>query len=372
MQTGGGKVGCVGACGRGAERDVRTRTTRLGQLLIAGAWLVGCAQPEADASARAGSVRAPLMAADEQDAGMGTDMDMEHMHEGMDQPDAGQPPAAMRCMHDLSADPRDATLDPTPRTIWVGFNRDLLLPQPVLDWLAEHELEAEHDAWHATRRWDSVCGVSFASVEGCDFAQQLTAAGLLRADAQQGAPGSGLAFLAMHRHMLMQLRQSFPGHPELFEAFAHLPRTRTDAENPTPWKRLSWSSDNLIGFDVLENIEAHLDQFPDDDALGVYIESNLRWSPSAPSAASRDAGAGVHAALHNQWAVNRSPSNLGRTDTALLNPIFWKLHAFIDDVWTRYRAARGLSDMDEGYMRALDDECERMMELAPSQRVAAE
>jgi hypothetical protein len=367
VQAIAGKVGRVGVCGIFAGAGGRRRTTWLGQLLLAGLWLTGCAQQDGgDSNALTGRVLSPLMAADDQDAG--EDMH-EHMHGDMSEPDAGEPPAAMRCMHEHAADPRDLDLDPTPRTVWVGFSRDLLLPQPVLDWLGENELEIKHDAWHSTRRWDSACGESFASGADCGFAQQLTAAGLERAEAQQGAPGSGLAFLAMHRHMLMQLRTTFPSHPELFTGFEHLPRTRADAENPTPWKRLSWTSDNLYGFEVLEHIEAHLDQFQDDDALGVYIESNLRWTSTVPVAASGDAGAGVHAALHNQWAVNRSPGNLGRTDTALRNVIFWKLHAFLDDVWSRYRAARGLSEMEDTYMRALDDECYRMQQLSPSQRM---
>ena len=282
-------------------------------------------------------------------------------------PDASTPPEPeLRCHHTYRMDPRDAALDSTPRIVTVGFSsRDVLLPQAVVDWLDELGLETAHNDWHSERRWDSVCGVSFASASDCAFAQQLVAAGRQRAEAQQGAPGSGLAFLAMHRHMLHQLRAAFPTHPELATGFSHLPRTRADAENPTPWKTLRWSSDNVIGFEVLENIEQHLDQFPDEDALGLYMESNLRWSPFNPTLSTRDPGAGVHSALHNQWAVNRSPGNLGRTDTALRNATFWRLHAFLDDVWSRYRAARGLSDGDRDYLRALDDECVRMHELAP-------
>ena len=374
MQAVSGKVGRVGACARVAGARGARRTTRRGQWLCASLWLAGCAGQDAEPSVLAQRALSQLMAADDHDAGGDEPIPHEHGHEPLPgqpdagQPDAGQPPAAMRCSHEATPDPRDATLDPTPRVVWVGFSRDVLLPQPVIDWLVEHELEPEHDAWHGTRRWDSACGVSFASPEDCGFAQQLAAMGLERAEAQQGAPGSGLAFLAMHRHMLMQARATFPMHPELFEGFEHVPRTRADAENPTPWKRLSWTNDNLYGFEVLEHIEANLDQFPDDDALGLYIESNLRWSSSVPVAASNDAGAGVHNALHNQWAVSRSPGNLGRTDTALRNAIFWKLHAFLDDVWSRYRAAKGLSDLDETYVRALDDECYRMEQLSPSRR----
>ena len=40
----------------------------------------------------------------------------------------------------------------------------------------------------------------------------------VRADAQEGAPGDGLAFLTMHRVMLGTLRATFPEHAHLFGA----------------------------------------------------------------------------------------------------------------------------------------------------------
>jgi hypothetical protein len=268
---------------------------------------------------------------------------------------------------ELMPDARDETVSGAPVTTWVGFSIDLSLPKPVLDWMDERELELAHNAWHSVRRWDDICGASFASGAGCDFAQSLMAQGLERAESQQGGPGSGKAFLAMHRHMLQTLRAAFPTHAQaLFGGFSHVPRSRRDTENPTPWRNLSWTRDNLIGFDILEHIEDHVAEFADDDALGLYIESNIRWTPTEPVTASNQPGAGVHGALHTQWSVNRSPANLGRTDTAVRNYIFWKLHGFLDDVWTRYRAAKGLDDADHGYLQLIDDECVRMHELSPA------
>jgi hypothetical protein len=231
-------------------------------------------------------------------------------------------------------------------------------------------LQEVHDAWHTTRRWDQLCGLSFAPVDTCSFAQQLTASGLWRARYQQGAPGAGLAFLAMHRLMIGMFKAAFPQHADLFAGFGHLPRDRNDPENPTPWKRLTWTDDNLIGFDVLEHIEDHLALFPSEDELGVYIESTFRWTTDAPVSPLDEPGSGVHGALHNQWAVSRSPANLGRTDTALPNYTFWRIHGFIDAIWTRYRAAKGLSDQESGYRAATDQECRLMYYLMPEHRAA--
>jgi len=79
-------------------------------------------------------------------------------------------------------------------------------------------------------------------------------------------------------------------------------------------------------------------------------------------------GSGVHGALHNQWTVSRSPANLGRTDTALPNYVFWKLHGYIDDVWSRYRIAKHLHDEDTAYQQVARQECRLMYYLEPLHR----
>jgi hypothetical protein len=172
----------------------------------------------------------------------------------------------------------------------------------------------------------------------------------------------------MHRHMIQMFKSAFPLHADLFAGWSHVPRTRLDPENPTPWRTLVWSDDNLAGFDILEHIEDHLDEFPDDDALGVFIESTFMWTPEEPFVELNMVGSGVHGALHNQWAVSRSPANLGRTDTALPNYVFWKLHGFVDDVWSRYRTAKGLRDEDPEYRAVARQECRLMYYLAPMHR----
>ena len=137
-----------------------------------------------------------------------------------------------------------------------------------------------------------------------------------------GAPGAGLAFLAMHRHMLHMFRAAFPSHAELFRGFAHIPRAIDDPENPMPWRAPTWTDSNLAGFDILENIEQHLDLFPSDDDLGLFIETNVRWTLEDPSIREDILGAAVHGALHREWTVFGSPGNLGRTDTSLRNDTF--------------------------------------------------
>lgn len=281
--------------------------------------------------------------------------------------DGGEP--ELRCPMHVTADPRDATDRSGARVVWFSWTaRDMVMPQSIIDWMDENELETAHDAWHETRRWDEFCGQSFASGDGCDFADEMRAENLWRAPMQQGGPGAGRAFLAMHRHMIMMLRTAFPKHAALFQGFSHIPRTRRDAQNPVPWKTPQWSDDNLTGFDVLEHIEDHLDMFPNEDELGIYMEAAVRWTPDEPVVSLDEPGAGTHAAMHNQWSVSQSTADLGSTTTSLRNATFWRIHGFIDDVWERYRAAKGLHDDDADYMRELDDECYGMYLLSPSHR----
>ncbi len=378
--------------GVGRRRDVDGVVSSVGYVVFIAALLAGCDSREvqpastfaalsrehagsgaADGGVYDGAVELSDAMLHEPDA-------MVHDHDAMPtdpdddagtEPDAATPPDAVdeHCSMVMPADPRDEFIASSEPVVWRSNRaRDVLLPQIVIDWMDELELQEAHNAWHTTRRWDDICGESFARFEDCDFAQSLVAEGLWRAEYQQGAPGAGVAFLHMHRHMIQMFKSAFPKHADLFAGWSHVPRSRVDPANPPPWRTITWSRDNLTGFDILENIEDHIDEFPNDDELGLYIESTFRWTPETPFVGDDRPGAGVHGALHGQWAISRSPANLGRTDTALPNFVFWKLHGFIDDVWSRYRAAKGLRDDDADYRAVAHAECRLMHFLAPVNR----
>jgi hypothetical protein len=246
------------------------------------------------------------------------------------------------------------------------MSRDVLMPPQVIDWINEQGLNEAHDGWHATRRWDQTCGVA-APAAGCRFAESLVAENLFRAEYQQGAPGAGLAFLHMHRHMLHQFKAAFPMHVDLFKSWTHIPRSRDDPENPTPWREITWTDDNLIGFDILENIEQHLDMFATEDELGNFVESAFRWTAEDATVETNLPGSAAHGAVHREWSVFVSPANMGAPATSLPNYTFWKLHGFIDDVWERYRAAKQLT-VDDEYRKIARWECRLMYYLSPMHR----
>jgi hypothetical protein len=285
---------------------------------------------------------------------------------------AGTTAAEMHCLLHSAVDARDDQLTNAPLMKTVGLSQDLLVPQIVLDWMDEHEFSQAHDGWHLVRKWDQSCRKSNATAASCSAAQTLVNQGLWRADVQQGAPGDGYAFMVMHRHMIRMLKMSFPKHEALFSGFEHVPRSTSDAQNPTSWKAISWSADNIKGFDILENIEQHLDQFPTEDDLGQYIENTYKWTAQQPTAPVNAPGSGLHGALHSQWAVNGSPANLILQAVDVRNYTFWKLHGWIDNVWERYRKAKGMKEDDVSYQQALMDQCMEMYTLQPSHRKTAQ
>ncbi len=277
-------------------------------------------------------------------------------------------PAMQHCIIQPKPDPRDDMLTGEPRELAVGASRDLLVPELVEAWMDENEFAESHDAWHLVRKWDQGCRRSNATGEGCSAARRLMQQKLERAPIQQGAPGDGLAFMMMHRHMIQMLKATFPKHATLFDGFKKVPRTTNDPENPTPWRTLNWSSDNVAGFDILENIEKNVGMFKDEDDLGTYIQNTYVWTAQQPISSVNRQGDGLHGALHAQWAVSGSPANLIQQAVDVKNHIFWKLHGWIDDVWERYRVAKGLKNDDPAYQKLLLEQCMEMHMLMPKNR----
>ncbi|MET0343941.1 MAG: hypothetical protein ABW252_23200 [Polyangiales bacterium] len=267
-------------------------------------------------------------------------------------------------------DPRDGqiTTGDAAVILQVGSNRDVTLPPQVLDWMKDTQHAEAHDGWHLVRRWDQGCRKSNAPAQGCSAAQRLLNQGLWRADIQQGAPGDGLAFLMAHRHMIEMLKETFPKHAGLFSGFKQIPKTKAHPENPMPWKNISWTQSNQRGFEILENIERNLSMFASEDELGHFIQGSIRWTPQNPSTFVSQTGSGLHGALHGQWTVIGSPIALINQAVDVRNFSFWKLHGWIDDIWERYRVAKGQKRTDADYQKIHYEQCMEMHALEPRNR----
>jgi len=164
----------------------------------------------------------------------------------------------------------------------------------------------------------------------------------------------GYQFLVMHRHMIDGLKQAFPGHTSLFEAFPRFPFDATDV--PLQWRDrfgTGWAPQVIETAKLLEDIENNLDQFPTEGDLGKYMQCG----PMSNGATA------VHGALHGKWNVNGSPAQLGSSQSNVNNYMFWKLHGWIDRIWERYRVARDLTRSEPKLQQALIEQCLEMHNL---------
>ncbi len=264
------------------------------------------------------------------------------------------------CTRPYPVDPRDATLSGEPVRLLIrdGGTIDpsddqveMLPPQEIVDWIAEQGWPQQHGDWHNTRRWDDGClrvpGIPCLSVE------TMVARGLERAAIQEGEPGDGYAFLVMHRHMIRALQQAFPLHADSIRGFEHIPTHKDDPENPIPWLDVNL---NTPAFAALEDIENNLDLFPSEDELG-------RWIQFGASAQGTRLGVGVHGFMHAQWTVPGSPYSLIDNNVNVSPLAFWRLHGWIDDIWERYRRAKGIGEDDPAYQAELVAQCVEMHQL---------
>ena len=221
------------------------------------------------------------------------------------------------------------------------------MPQPLVDYMQSHGWSTMHLAWHTARRWDLLPPASRTFAEG---------QGWHRVDPQEGAPGNGIEFLAMHRMMFQMLHEQAPSSPD----FAAWPTPPTE-----PHDGAAFDAQMLSAIDRLGH---HLDAFRSEDELGLYIETAMRPVPGHPDARSPDYTAGVHNYLHNRFQDRTSKIDLGNPAVNLMNRRFWQLHGWVDHLWTAYRKLKGLRDDDPAYQAVL---AKAMAEMQPRGGVKA-
>lgn len=180
------------------------------------------------------------------------------------------------------------------------------------------------------------------------------AQGWTRNPLQEGEAGNGLQFLAMHRVMFRALRAQFPQYAStVFQGWPTVPTDPRDPLNPLPYGSTEPFSSNMIV--AVTNLSSRPANFLSNDAWGTYLETIFRPVPGNPRATSTDPTVGLHNYLHARWTDAASPINMGDPAVNIGNRMFWKLHGWIDQQWSAYRAARGYTDSDPAYTRALAD-----------------
>lgn len=225
---------------------------------------------------------------------------------------------------------------------------DQALPTAITSWMQNLDWGMHHLRWHAERQWD----LQTPAVQA-----QLAAQGWSRAARQEGSPGNGWDFLLMHRAMIQILKQQFPANSSLFLGWATPPTNPNDVNDPVP-NSAPFSPSML---NAINRLSTNLASFTTEDELGLYIETRLRPAPGNPTNVSPDASTGIHNYIHNRFSDDSSPINLGDPSVNLENARFWKLHGWIDGVWSAFRQLKGLSDTAPAYVSALEAEKNAML-----------
>jgi hypothetical protein len=222
------------------------------------------------------------------------------------------------------------------------------MPGDVVAWMDVSNWGSHHLEWHTVRQWDLL-----------DASEQAwaTSQGWARFARQEGTVGNGFDFLLMHRAMIQLLRETFPAYTALFAGWSSPPTDPSSVRDPMPFnsRPRTFSSDMRTAVSKLHS-PTDLAAFPNDDALGLFIETTLRPTSGDPGARSPDPIVGIHNYLHGRFSDSTSDINMGSPEVNLANERFWRLHGWIDARWSAFRSAKGLSDTDPGFVAALNAE----------------
>ena len=225
---------------------------------------------------------------------------------------------------------------------WGASADPLLMPKSIVTYLNDHHWGQMHLEWHTERRWNLLPPSSLA------YAKKQ---GWTRASLQEGQAGNGIEFLAMHRMMMQMLIEEYPTTKKYFAGWSTLPTDPRDKHDPLPaGADTEFDGEMLMAIDRLET---DLPSFKSDDELGLFIETSLRPTASDPNARTTDKEAGIHNYIHNRFADPSSKIDVGDPTVNLQNKRFWRLHGWIDHIWTEYRAQAGLTDDDPVYQAAM-------------------
>ncbi|KYF82925.1 hypothetical protein BE17_38650 [Sorangium cellulosum] len=231
---------------------------------------------------------------------------------------------------------------------------DTTVQPEVLKWMYDHSWQDAHVEWHAIRGCSVPGGGGLSRVNICSFTQ------LVPEDQNCQTPGDGYQFLVFHRHMIQALKQLWPNHSEQFTGFPKFPTSAADV--PPQWRSAwkDWDAAALQAGKIGDEIDKpeNLARFPDEGTLGFWLQCNvgqmLRGATNMP-------WVGLHFVLHAKWArPGNTTHGVNNTSANIDNYMFWKLHGWIDNVWEKYRLAKGLLPTDQKLKDDLVAQCREM------------
>lgn len=262
------------------------------------------------------------------------------------------------CLYGYDPQPTDETMKDGPAEYFPPGKSDptlvdLTVQPEVLSWMTSHFWQASHVEWHAIRTCNLPGGPRGSKVNICQYKE------MIPRDQFCMTTGDGYQFLLFHRHMLESLKQLWPKHTEQFTGFARFPQTAEDV--PPQW-RSAWKPFNatdLANAKIAEEIDKpeNLAKFPDEGALGFWLQCNMGTAIDGFALKA----SGLHGDLHGHWIrQGNTEHGVGNTSSNIDNYMFWKLHGWMDDVWEKYRVAKGLKRTDQKYVDDMLAQCREM------------
>lgn len=230
---------------------------------------------------------------------------------------------------------------------------DLTVQPEVIAWMDSHFWQAAHVEWHAIRTCALPGGPRGSKVDICQYKD------MIPKDQFCNSPGDGYQFMLFHRHMLEALKQLWPKHTEQFTGFPKFPQSAEDV--PPQWRK-AWKPFNattLANAKIADEIEKseNLAKFPTEGEFGFWLQCNLGSALQGFNLKS----SGLHGDLHGHWIrQGNTEHGVGNTSSNIDNYMFWKLHGWMDNVWEKYRLAKGLKRTDQKYIEDLQAQCREM------------
>ena len=265
------------------------------------------------------------------------------------------------CLYGYSKLPSDETMAHGPLKFTTSMGQtDTSLQPEVLQWMADNKWTGAHVIWHAVRGCtDGTAGGLLNPLKLPNLCKDYPV--LIPADQNCKTAGDGYQFLLFHRHMLQTLKELWPKHAADFAGFPTFPKTK--AEVPDAFDAPTWNATILAAAEIGDNIAKpeNLARFPNEGALGHWLQCNvgaakLATAPDVPYI-------GLHFDLHGKWARVGSKHGLNDGQVNITNYMFWKLHGWIDNVWEKYRVAKGLTTDPmamQKYKQDLKQSCNEM------------
>ena len=208
----------------------------------------------------------------------------------------------------------------------------------ILAWLTANGWQAAHVEWHAIRNCSASSDLpptERSQVDICRFHQ------LIPKDQHCQSNGDGYQFLVFHRYLLQAVRQLWPSHSAQLAGFERFPSSEYDV--PTEWhsRWKSWGSDVRTAGKLADDIAKpeNLAKFPSEGALGRWLQCNLG---------------------SQLWAPPEHPHGASAREATLDNYMFWKLHGWMDNVWEKYRTAKGLTPTNQKLRDDLAAQCQEL------------